>query len=474
MSQYLEFEQPLVELEQSAKRYLEHCRRNMLDTSAAEELLNTHIARYRETLFGNLTAWEIVQLSRHPDRPYPKDLASYIFTDFLDLHGDRRYADDHAIIGGFAKFRERPVMLIMTQKGRNLQQNIRCNFGSAHPEGYRKAIRLMKLANRARCPIICLVDTPGAYPGVGAEERHIGEAIAEALRDAFSLTVPVISVITGEGGSGGALALAVANRLLVMQYAYFSVITPEGCSAILWRSESEVARAAQALRLTCNDLFELGVSDQVVPEPPGGAHRDHARAARLLEECLAAQLDELSGLSPEAVQASRYEKYRRIGRVNEPESDHTVTIRRPDAAEIPAIAAFLRPFVEKKQILERSEQAIRRQLENFLVASTAADGIIGTVSLRDFGDRLHEIRSLAVDEYHEGRGIGTRLIQEVVALAKAKGGTSIFTLTMKPRLFQRLGFSQVCIMRFPDKIQHDCENCPKRLSCDETALYKTL
>ena len=474
MSSYLEFEQPIIDLEKSIQRYQDYCRKNHLDTCVADELTKRCLPRYRDCIFDNLTAWEKVQLSRHPERPYPKDLASYIFTDFLELHGDRRYSDDHAIIGGFAKLEGRPVMLLMTQKGRNLAQNIKCNFGSGHPEGYRKALRLMKMANKAGCPVICLVDTAGAYPGIGAEERHIGEAIAENLRDAFALTVPVISVITGEGGSGGALALAIANSLLIMQYAYFSVITPEGCSAILWRSESEVARAAQALKLTSNDLFELGVADQIVPEPAGGAHRNWAEAAQLLKSAIQKQLDRFDSMRPEEIQAARYEKFRAIGSIAEPADAHQLTIRKPDESEISRIHAFLQPFVQKKQILERTEDAIREQLDSFLVALDAEEKIIGTISLRDFGDGLNEIRTLAVSESQEGQGIGSQLVKASLEMARSRNAKCVFTLTMKPRLFQRLGFSQVSIMRFPNKIQHDCEKCKKRSSCDETALRKEL
>lgn len=465
----LEFEQPCLELENSIRKYLEFCQKKHLDTDTAEELLNQRLPQYEDKVFSGLGAWEKVQLSRHPERPYPKDLAAHIFTDFLELHGDRRYSDDRAIIGGFAKLNGQPVMLIMTQKGRNLKQNIDCNFGSGHPEGYRKALRLMKLANKAKCPIICLVDTAGAYPGIGAEERHIGEAIAEALQESFTFAVPIISVITGEGGSGGALALAIANRLLVMQYAYFSVITPEGCSAILWRSDNEVARAAQALKLTSDDLLKLGVADEIVPEPKGGAHRNWQKAASLLKTAIISQLKEMSAMTPDALIASRYDKYRKIGKVSEPDTN-AISVETPLTKDISAIHSFLAPFVEKKQILERSEESIQEQLDNFLIATDKQGNIIGTIALRDFGDGLNEIRTLAVSEYYEGRGIGTRLIRAALDLAKSRKASSVFTLTMKPRLFQRLGFTQVNIMRFPVKTQQDCENCPKRLSCDEVAL----
>jgi len=219
MTPLLEFEQPLAELEASINKYIAFCHKKGLDKNEAKTMLEECLPDLRSRIYGNLTAWDKVQVARHVERPYPLDYCNMIFSDFMELHGDRRYADDQAICGGFARLGERTVMLIMTRKGRNLQENIKCNFGSAHPEGYRKAQRLMKLADKAKCPIICLVDTAGAYPGVGAEERHIGEAIAVSIQDMFRLSVPVISVITGEGGSGGALALAIANRVLVMEYA---------------------------------------------------------------------------------------------------------------------------------------------------------------------------------------------------------------------------------------------------------------
>ena len=264
-----------------------------------------------------LSPWEKIQLTRHPQRPHPQEYVQEIFTDFLELHGDRRFADDRTLIGGFAKLERQPVMVLATQKGRNLKQNMEFNFGSALPEGYRKALRLMQLANKAQCPVITFIDTPGAYPGIGAEERHIGEAIALNLREMFRLSVPVICVVTGEGGSGGALGIAVGNRVLMQEYAYYSVITPEGCAAILWRTNDAIPKAAEALHLTSSDLLELGVADEVVEEPNGGAHQDFPEAARLLKLAILRHLAELQKLTPEQLREDRYNRFRRLGRVEE-------------------------------------------------------------------------------------------------------------------------------------------------------------
>ena len=471
MTALLEFEQPLAELEASISRYVAFCREKGLDENEAKSLLEEHLPDLRERIYGKLTAWDKVQLARHPERPYPIDYCNMIFSDFMELHGDRRYSDDQAICGGFARLGDRSVMLIMTRKGRNLQENIRCNFGSAHPEGYRKAQRLMKLADKAGCPIICLVDTAGAYPGVGAEERHIGEAIAVSIQEMFRLRVPVISVITGEGGSGGALALAIANRVLVMEYAYYSVITPEGCAAILWRSDAEIPHAAEALKLTADNLLKLQVADGIVKEPQGGAHRDWKQAADFLKETLEKQLAQLVMLKPEQLQSGRYDRFRRLGCVSEEGSADAITLRKPRENEVTLIYDFFEPFVQKQQILPRTEKEIRRQLGNFLLAVDSGDHIVGTIALRDFGEGLFEIRSLAVSPQSMGQGIGSRLINAAVELAKSMEARRIFTLTMKPRLFQRCGFSIVSIMRFPDKVQNDCLKCPKKEFCDETALF---
>lgn len=473
MGNTLDIELPLNELEDSLRKYQDYCKAKGLDTTTPEDMLNRLFPAVRDHIFSSMTAWNRVQLARHLQRPYPMDFIKLLFTDYMELHGDRRFADDRAIVGGFARLDTRPVMLIATRKGRNLKQNIENNFGSGHPEGYRKALRLMQLADKARCPIICLVDTPGAFPGVGAEERHIGEAIAVNLREMFRLRVPVLCIITGEGGSGGALALSVANRLLIMEYAYLSVITPEGCSAILWRTSSETPRAAEALKLTSHDMLRLNIADAVVPEPPGGAHRDWTAAAKLLKQAIIAQLDQLDGLSESSLKYDRYQKFRRLGVFYEPAREESVTIREATENDIDAIEVFFKPFVLRHQILPRTPDDIRAELAGFTVAVDNGQ-IVGTVALSNFGDGLVEVRSLAVDTAHEGLGIGTRLIEQAVENARAAGASRIFTLTMHPDMFLRLGFAQVCIMRFPGKVQKDCEKCTKRHVCDEVALLLEL
>jgi acetyl-CoA carboxylase carboxyl transferase subunit alpha len=317
MATVLEFEKPVCELEKKIAELREFSKSHDVDVSHGIELLEAKIEETRREIFENLTPWQRVQLARHPERPYPRDYIDVIFEDFLELHGDRRFADDHAILGGFAKLDTHPVMVIGTQKGRNLKENVKFNFGSAHPEGYRKAMRLMELADKAAVPVICLIDTPGAYPGIGAEERHIAEAIAVNLRDMFKLKVPVIVAVVGEGGSGGALGIGVGNRVLIMENAYYSVITPEGCAAILWRDASAAPRAAEALKLTSADLKTMDLVDEIVPEPLGGAHRDPDMAASALAEALRRHLHELSELSPGELCRQRYEKFRAMGAFRE-------------------------------------------------------------------------------------------------------------------------------------------------------------
>jgi acetyl-CoA carboxylase carboxyl transferase subunit alpha len=313
MSTYLDFEKPIVELEQKVSELREFSKEHDVDVSHGIELLEERIEATKEQIFATLSPWQRVQLARHPQRPYPKDYFGRIFTDFLELRGDRRYADDRAIIGGFAKFAGKPVMLIGTQKGRDLKQNVEVNFGSAHPEGYRKALRLMQLADKAKVPVVVFIDTPGAYPGIGAEERHIGEAIAVNLREMFRLSVPILVVVVGEGGSGGALGIGVGNRVLILENAYYSVITPEGCAAILWRDGAAAPKAAEALKLTSRDLLELGLVDEIVPEPLGGAHRDVDAAADLVKAAVGKHLDQLLAMAPDDLRADRYEKFRAMG-----------------------------------------------------------------------------------------------------------------------------------------------------------------
>lgn len=313
MGATLDFEKPIFELEQKVAELQQFSKTHDVDVSHGVRLLEERIRETKQKVFANLSPWQRVQLARHPDRPYPADYVERLFTDFLELHGDRRYADDHAIMGGFAKLGGEPVMLIGTRKGRNLKENVRVNFGSAHPEGYRKALRLMQLAAKAQVPIIALIDTPGAYPGIGAEERHIGEAIAVNLREMFTLQVPIIVVVVGEGGSGGALGIGIGNRVLIMENAYYAVITPEGCAAILWRDGAATPRAAEALKLSSADLKAAGIVDEIVPEPLGGAHRDVDKAADMLGEALRRHLAELKAVDPNRLCAERYRKFRVMG-----------------------------------------------------------------------------------------------------------------------------------------------------------------
>ena len=305
----LDFERPLEELENKLAEWLQSP-----DAHSGEEiaLLRKQIEETQKDIYSSLTPWQKVQLARHPNRPYTMDYIERLFTDFLEFHGDRRFADDPAIVGGFAKFEGTPVMVIGTQKGRNTKESVFRNFGCPHPEGYRKAIRLMKLANDALVPIVTFIDTPGAFPGVAAEERHIGEAIAVNLREMFSLTVPVLCFVIGEGGSGGALGIGVGNRVFLLENAYYSVITPEGCAAILWKDRAYSEKAAAALNLTGADLLRLKLIDGIVPEPPCGAHRDYNKAAELLGVVLRKELKKLSRISPDKLKEQRYERFRSI------------------------------------------------------------------------------------------------------------------------------------------------------------------
>jgi acetyl-CoA carboxylase carboxyl transferase subunit alpha len=280
-------------------------------------LLEEKARELGQEVYSGLSRWQIVQLSRHPDRPYIRDYLDRTFTDFVELHGDRAFADDGAILGGLARFAGVSVMVIGHVKGRTTKENVVCNFGMARPEGYRKAIRLMRLAERFQLPIVTLIDTPGAYPGIDAEERGQAQAIAESIDCMASLTVPVVAVVIGEGGSGGALAIGVANRVLMLEYSTYSVISPEACSSILFRDASHAQRAADALRLTATDLLGFEVVDRVVEEPFGGAHRDPLDMADRLKRAIKQELAELKGLDGEALRLDRYERFRRLGRFEE-------------------------------------------------------------------------------------------------------------------------------------------------------------
>jgi len=321
MKHQLDFEKPIIELQAKLDELRLHPEQHSLGISFEEEiqLIERKLEETRRHIFLNLTPWQRVQLARHPRRPYTLDYIRESFTDFHELHGDRLFAEDRAMVGGLARLGEHRVVVIGTQKGRDTKENILRNFGSAHPEGYRKALRLMRLADKFGLPIITLIDTAGAYPGVAAEERHIAEAIAVNLREMMLLEVPIIAAVIGEGGSGGALGIGVADRVLILENAYYSVISPEGCAAILWKDRKAAAEAAAALRITAKDLLELGLVDEIVPEPLGGAHTDMAGTAANLRQHLLNQLTELTQLSPEERLKSRYAKFRAHGHFIEKE-----------------------------------------------------------------------------------------------------------------------------------------------------------
>ncbi|MBR7127205.1 MAG: acetyl-CoA carboxylase carboxyltransferase subunit alpha [Lentisphaeria bacterium] len=312
---YLEFEKPIVALIRKLHELEQLSKDHDIDTTAEITALKAKIDATMHEIYDSLTPWQRVQLARHAERPYALDYIERIFTDFIELHGDRRFKDDKAIIGGFAKFRRQPVMVIGTQKGRDMKSNMFRNFGWPHPEGYRKALRLMQLAEKAQVPIITFIDTPGAFPGIAAEERHVGEAIAANMRDMFGLTVPIIAVVIGEGGSGGAIGIGVGNRILIMENAYYSVITPEGCAAILWKDRKFAPQAAEALKLTAEKLFELKIADEIIKEPIGGAHKDYAAASDYLADALDKNLKELCKLNPAELKEQRYQKFRAMGEV---------------------------------------------------------------------------------------------------------------------------------------------------------------
>jgi len=275
--------------------------------------LEQKLQKMKEDVYKNLTAWQRVQIARHPKRPYTLDYIRMITTEFVELHGDRLFADDFALVGGFAKIDEHKVMVMGHQKGRDTKENVMRNFGCAHPEGYRKAMRLMKMASKFRIPIVIFIDTPGAYPGVGAEERGQAQAIAENLRDMAQIKSPIIATIIGEGGSGGALGVGVADKVLILQNAYYSVISPEGCASILWRSSLKAPEAAEALKLTADDLLKFDIVDEMIPEPPGGAHRAPEAVAEHLRKSLVKHIEDLSSIPTDELLEKRYKKYRKIG-----------------------------------------------------------------------------------------------------------------------------------------------------------------
>ncbi len=308
----LEFERPIVDLERKIEE-LRGLSTSEVDFSSEIRRLRQKARKLQKQILSELTCLQKVQLSRHPARPYMLDYVGLLCEDFVELHGDRSFRDDPAIVGGMATFGSHEVLVLGHQKGRTTKENVHRNFGMARPEGYRKATRLMRLASRFRRPIIAFIDTPGAYPGLGAEERGQMEAIAKSLQVMASLKCPLISVVIGEGGSGGALALGVADRIIMLEYSTYSVISPEGCASILWRNPAKVEDAAQQLKLTAQDLKRLGICDEIVPEPEGGAHRDTAKTAANLRVSLKRHLAELTSLDPDTLIARRYDKFRAIG-----------------------------------------------------------------------------------------------------------------------------------------------------------------
>ena len=308
-----EFEKDIAELEQQIARLQVLAEQRGLDVADEIRILEQKLARLKEAAFRNLTAIERVQLARHPKRPYTLDYIARAFTDFIELAGDRAYRNDEAIVGGWARLEGRTVMVIGHQKGRDMKENLRRNFGMPHPEGYRKALRLTKLAEKFGHPVVTLIDTPGAYPGIGAEERGQAEAIARNLREMAALRVPLVSVVIGEGGSGGALALGVTDRILMFENSIYSVISPEGCAAILWKTAEARDKAAEALKLTAPDLAALGVVDEVIPEPLGGAHSDWDGAAQALRAALCRHLDELERLPVDELRQRRWQKFEAMG-----------------------------------------------------------------------------------------------------------------------------------------------------------------
>jgi len=313
MAAILEFEKPIQELENKISELRIFSKEKGIDLSNEISILEKRAVEVRELIYNNLTAWQHVLIARHPERPNTSDYINYLFQDFIELRGDRYFGDDPAIIGGIGRFNGRAVTVIGQLKGKDTKENLARNFGMAHPEGYRKAMRLMKQAEKFNRPVLCFIDTPGAYPGIGAEERGQFEAIARSILVMATLKVPIIAVVIGEGFSGGALGIGVGDRILMQEHSIYSVITPEGYASILWKDSTRNREAAETIRIIARDIQKLGVADKIVPEPVGGAQRDPGTAAELLGRSIAETMDELLDLAPEVLLAQRYEKYRSIG-----------------------------------------------------------------------------------------------------------------------------------------------------------------
>lgn len=309
----LEFEKPIAELENELIQLREKSASQEIDLSSEIFAIEGKLVETRRQIYDNLTPWQRVQIARHTKRPFMLDYVAKAFDHFSELHGDRVVGDDHAMPGGFGTIAGQHCVVLGHQKGRDLKENLKRNFGSAHPEGYRKSLRLMQLAEKFSLPVVALIDTPGAFPGIGAEERNIAESIARNLREMMILKVPIIAVVLGEGGSGGALGIGVADRVLMMENAYYSVISPEGCAAILWKHRKHAPEAAEAMKIAAPDLAKLNLIDGVIPEAPGGAHHDPDAAAMALRSEISRQITELRSLSTEVLLKQRYEKFRRFG-----------------------------------------------------------------------------------------------------------------------------------------------------------------
>ena len=309
----LEFERPIAALEKKISDMKDFSVGESIELSGEIASLEKKLERLRSEIYSNLSRWQMVQLSRHPKRPYTLDYIALMTTGFIELHGDRRFADDPAMVGGFATLDNQPVMIIGQQKGRDTKEKVRRNFGMAHPEGYRKALRLFRLAEKFNVPIVVLIDTPGAFPGIGAEERGQAEAIAYNIREMARIKVPIVVVIIGEGASGGALGVGIGDTVMMLEYSWYSVISPEGCSAILWRDAAKAAEAAEALKVTSQDLADLKIVDKVIPEPNGGAHNDPAMTAAIVKKEIMAALDQLSQTPVDELLLRRLRKYRVIG-----------------------------------------------------------------------------------------------------------------------------------------------------------------
>lgn len=313
----LDFEKPILELENKIEELKKFSSSEKIDLSKEIKNLETKLEDTKKQIFSNLSAWQRVQLARHPRRPYSFDYIAILFKDFFELHGDRLFGDDKALIGGFAQFENDKICIIGQQKGRDTKEKMARNFGMPHPEGYRKALRIMKLAEKFNMPIISFIDTPGAYPGIDAEERGQASAIAYNLMEMAELKVPIVVVVIGEGGSGGALGIGIGDRICVLENAYYSVISPEGCAAILWKANSKAPEAAEVLKLTANDLLKLGLIDEVINEPLGGAHSDLEKTADNIKKTLKKYLSELRSIPKEKLVKERYEKYRKMGQFQE-------------------------------------------------------------------------------------------------------------------------------------------------------------